>query len=81
MDHPSLLRAFFWETDRWTNLDTVSERPSGEAWKRNRAAVREMDRGRLKTQMDRQTNMDPGVRSKHRVWRDKTKRKTETNTE
>lgn len=77
MDHPSLLRAFFWETDRWTNLDTVSERLSGEAWKRNRAAVREMDRGRLKTQMDRQTNMYPGVRSKRRVWRDKTKSKTD----
>lgn len=27
--------------------------------------------------MDRQTNMYPGVRSKRRVWRDKTKRKTD----
>lgn len=47
---------------------------------RNRAAIREMDRQRLKRLMDRQTNMDTGSKKQMQgVERQDKERKTETN--
>lgn len=77
MDHPSLPGEHFsGEQTGGTNLDTVSE-TKREAWKRTGQPSERWTEGDSKRRWTDRPICHSGVRSKRRVWRDKTKRKTD----